>query len=69
MRCRYGLLVAPGRGPSERKAIRFGHMGAAAHPIHALAALAALAGALTALGRETPAGAGVEAALAAIEQG
>jgi pyridoxamine--pyruvate transaminase len=67
LRGRYGVLLAGGRGPTAGKAIRIGHMGPAAQPIHAIAALSALAGALAALGHRCAAGPAIEAALQVVE--
>ena len=63
MRERFGVLVSGGRGPTAGKAIRVGHMGPAAQPVHALAALAALAGSLSCLGFPAQAGHAVDAAM------
>lgn len=67
MRARYGVLVSAGRGPTAGCAIRVGHMGPAAHPLHAIAALSALAGSLNHLGFRGSAGAAIEAALQVVD--
>lgn len=67
MRERYGVLVSGGRGPTAGRALRVGHMGPAAQPLHAIAALAALSGSLNRLGFCCPAGAAIEAALQVVE--
>jgi len=66
-RTRFNLVLAPGRGETEGKVVRVGHMGPAAQPMHALMALAALGGAAATLGVPLAVGRGVEAALAAID--
>ncbi|MCK0198932.1 alanine--glyoxylate aminotransferase family protein [Ancylobacter sp. 6x-1] len=68
-RARYGVVFSSGRGETLGKLTRIGHMGPTAQPIHAVPALAALGGALSALGCRVDVGAGVAAALAAIDAG
>lgn len=68
-RARFGVLFSAGRRETAGRLTRIGHMGPAAQPIHAVAAVAALGGALAALGHPADAGAGVAAAMAAIDGG
>ncbi|WP_448955781.1 pyridoxamine--pyruvate transaminase [Labrys neptuniae] len=65
---RYGVLLSLGRGETAGKVLRIGHMGPAAEPLLAVTAVAALGGTLNGLGRSADAGAGVNAALAILEQ-
>ncbi len=67
-RGRYGVTLSSGRGETLGKLTRIGHMGPTAQPIYAIAALAALGGALNALGHKADTGAGVTAAIAAIDE-
>ena len=67
-RARYGVVFSSGRGETLGKLTRIGHMGATAQPIYAIAALGALGGALNALGHKVDTGAGIAAALAAIDK-
>ncbi len=67
VRERYGVVLSSGRAETLGKLTRIGHMGPTAQPIYAVAALTALGGALGALGRPVATGAGIEAALAAID--
>jgi pyridoxamine--pyruvate transaminase len=67
VRERYGVVLSSGRGETLGRLTRIGHMGPTAQPIYAVAAVAALGGALNALGHRCDAGAGVAAALAAID--
>ena len=69
MRDRYGVTVSSGRGETLGRLIRIGHMGPTAQPMYAVIALAALGGALNALGHKADIGAGVAAAMAAIDSG
>lgn len=62
----YGVTMAPGRGETEGKVVRIGHMGPSAQPMFAVVALTALAGAARRLGLDLPIGMGVEAALASM---
>jgi pyridoxamine--pyruvate transaminase len=66
-RAAFGVVFSSGRGATLGKLIRIGHMGPVAEPIYAPVAVAALGGALRRLGRRVAVGAGVEAAMAAIE--
>ncbi|CAN5231535.1 alanine--glyoxylate aminotransferase family protein [soil metagenome] len=68
VRDRFGVAFSSGRGQTLGKLLRIGHMGPTAHPIYAVAALAALGGALNHLGHKCDVGAGVAAAVAAINQ-
>lgn len=69
MRDRYGVTVSSGRGETLGRLIRIGHMGPTAQPMYAVIALSALGGALNALGHKADVGAGVAAAMAAIDSG
>ena len=69
MRDRYGVTVSSGRGETLGRLVRIGHMGPTAQPMYAVIALAALGGALNALGHTVDVGAGVAAAMAAIDSG
>lgn len=66
-RARYGVVFSSGRGETLGRLTRIGHMGPTAQPIYAVAALAALGGALNALGHRCDTGAGIAAAVAAID--
>ena len=66
-RRRYGVVFSAGRGSLLGKLVRIGHMGPVARPIYAAIAVTALGGAVAALGGRADVGAGVEAALAVIE--
>ena len=65
---RYGVLLSPGTGDLAARLIRIGHMGPSAEPVYAVLALIALGGALRAQGCRVDPGAGVEAALAVIDE-
>ena len=65
---RYGVAFSSGRGETLGKLVRIGHMGPTARPLYAVIALSALGGALNSLGRKTDIGAGVDAAMAVIDQ-
>jgi pyridoxamine--pyruvate transaminase len=67
-RSRYGVVFSSGRGETQGKLVRIGHMGPTARPLYAVVALTALGGALTALGYPADAAAGVAAALAVIDR-
>ncbi|HWA44550.1 MAG TPA: alanine--glyoxylate aminotransferase family protein [Hypericibacter adhaerens] len=67
-RALYGVVFSSGRGETQGKLIRIGHMGPVAEPIYAVVAVTALGGALRKLGRKTDVGAGVAAATAVIDQ-
>ncbi|MBS7534406.1 alanine--glyoxylate aminotransferase family protein [Ancylobacter sonchi] len=69
IRARYGVVLSSGRGETLGKLTRIGHMGPTAQPLHAVVALTAFGGALNALGHKVDVGAGVAAALAAIDAG
>ena len=66
-RGRYGVVFSAGRGPLMGRLVRIGHMGPVARPIYATVAVTALGGAIAVLGGNADVGAGVEAALAAID--
>ena len=66
-RRRYGVVFSAGRGSLMGKLVRIGHMGPVARPIYATVAVTTLGGAIAALGGKADVGAGVEAALAAID--
>ncbi len=63
----FGVVFSAGRGETLGKLLRIGHMGPVAEPIYAIVALAALGGALRKLGRKIDVGAGIEAAMTAIQ--
>ena len=67
-RARYGVVFSSGRGETEGKLVRIGHMGPTARPLYAVVALTALGGALRALGHPLDVAAGVAAALAVIDK-
>ncbi len=67
-RARFGVVFSSGRAETLGKLIRIGHMGPVAQPIYALVAITALGGALRQLGFKADVGAGVEAAMAVIEE-
>lgn len=67
-RAEYGVVFSAGRGATQGKLIRIGHMGPVAEPIHAVTAVAALGGAMNCLGRPIKVGTGVEAAMAVIAE-
>ena len=67
-RDRYGVTLSSGRGETMGKLIRIGHMGPTAYPIYATIAVTALGGACNAVGHRADVGAGVEAALAVIDE-
>jgi pyridoxamine--pyruvate transaminase len=69
MRDRYGVTVSSGRGETLGRLVRIGHMGPTARPMYAVIAISALGGALNALGHKVDVGAGVAAAMAAIDAG
>jgi pyridoxamine---pyruvate transaminase len=66
---RYGVMFSSGRGATLGKLVRVGHMGPTARPIYAVIAVAALGAALRTLGASIDVGAGVNAAIAAIDAG
>jgi pyridoxamine--pyruvate transaminase len=67
-RALYGVVFSSGRGETQGKLIRIGHMGPVAEPIYAVVAVTAFGGALKKLGRKVDVGAGVAAATAVIDQ-
>ena len=64
---RYGVLLSAGDGERPGQLVRIGHMGPTAQPYYAVVALGALGGALRSLGHTLDIGAGVDAAIAAID--
>lgn len=62
----YGVSFSAGRGETQGKVVRIGHMGPTARPLYAVLALTALGGAARASGIAVDVGAGVEAAMAVI---
>lgn len=67
MRERYGVMISGGYGDLAGKLFRLGHMGPAAHPTFLAAQLGVLERALADLGHPVDFGAGVGAAMAALE--
>lgn len=67
-RRRYGVLLSPGTGDLAGRLIRIGHMGPGAEPMYAVLALTALGGALRAQGCRVDLGAGLDAALAIVDE-
>jgi pyridoxamine--pyruvate transaminase len=67
MRRRYGVMISGGHGDLAGKLYRLGHMGLAAHPTTLAAQLAILERSLNDLGHAVPFGAGVGAAMAALD--
>ena len=67
MRDRYGVMISGGYGELVGKLFRLGHMGKVAHPTYLAAQLAILERTLADLGRPIDFGAGVGAAMAALE--
>ena len=63
----YGVVFSAGRGSLLGPLVRIGHMGPVARPIFATVAVTALGGAVASLGGKADVGAGVEAALAVID--
>lgn len=68
MRDRYGIMISGGYGELAGQLFRLGHMGKAAHPTYLAAQLAILERSLADLGRPVEFGAGVGAAMAALEE-
>ncbi|MDE0534561.1 MAG: alanine--glyoxylate aminotransferase family protein [Albidovulum sp.] len=66
-RTRYGVMLSAGRGDTEGKLIRIGHMGPSAQPMYALIAIAALGGAMAATGVDVDVGSGLVAAQSRID--
>jgi pyridoxamine--pyruvate transaminase len=67
MRHRYGVMISPGYGDLNGKLFRLGHMGMAAHPTMLASQLAILERSLKDIGYPVQLGAGVGAAMDAIE--
>ena len=67
MRNRYGVMISPGYGDLNGKLFRLGHMGMAAHPTMLASQLAILERSLKDVGYPVQLGAGVGAAMDAIE--
>jgi pyridoxamine--pyruvate transaminase len=67
MRDRYGVMISGGYGELLGKLVRLGHMGPAAHPTSLAAQLAIFERTLADLGHPITFGAGVGAAMAALE--
>lgn len=67
MRDRYGVMISGGYGELAGQLFRLGHMGMAAHPTYLAAQLAVLERSLLDLGHKVELGAGVGAAMAALE--
>lgn len=67
MRSRYGVMISPGYGELNGKLFRLGHMGMAAHPTMLASQLAILERSLKDIGYQVQLGAGVGAAMEAIE--
>jgi pyridoxamine---pyruvate transaminase len=67
MRDRYGVMISPGYGELFGKLIRLGHMGMAAHPTMLAAQLAIFERSLADVGYKVELGAGVGAAMSALE--
>lgn len=64
---RYGVVFSSGRGETNGRLIRIGHMGPTAEPIFSTVAVTALGGAMGAVGRPVDVGIGVAAALSVID--
>ena len=67
VRSRYGVMLSAGRGETEGKLIRIGHMGPTAQPMYALIAVAALGGAMESEGIDVDVGSGMAAVQARID--
>ncbi len=67
MRDRYGVMISPGYGELSGKLFRLGHMGMAAHPTTLAAQLAILERSLKDIGYPVQLGAGVGAAMEALD--
>ncbi len=65
----YGVAFSLGRGDTLGKLLRIGHMGPTAEPVYALTAVTVLGATLNRLGFPAKTAAGVDAALAVIDQG
>jgi pyridoxamine--pyruvate transaminase len=69
MRRRYGVMISPGYGELQGQLFRLGHMGPAqVHPTVLAAQLAVLERSLADLGYPVQLGAGVGAAMAALDE-
>lgn len=62
----FGVVFSSGRGETNGKLIRIGHMGQVAQPIYSLVAITALGGALNHLGVKVDTNAGIDAAMSVI---
>ncbi len=69
VRARYGVMFSSGRGETQGKLLRIGHMGPTARPLYAVVAISALGGAIRSLGAVVDVAAGMAAALATIDAG
>ncbi|HLU34624.1 MAG TPA: aminotransferase class V-fold PLP-dependent enzyme, partial [Thermomicrobiales bacterium] len=67
MRNRYGVMISGGYGELAGKLFRLGHMGLSAHPTAIIAQIGVLERSLADLGHKVEFGAGVGAAIAALE--
>lgn len=67
MRDRWGVMISPGYGALHGKLVRLGHMGIAAHPTTLAAQLAVFERTLKDLGHPVQLGAGVGAAMEALD--
>jgi pyridoxamine--pyruvate transaminase len=65
----FGVAFSTGRGETQGKLLRIGHMGLVAEPIYAVVALTALGGAIRKLGKRVDVAAGIEAAMKTIDKG
>lgn len=62
----FGVVFSSGRGETNGKLIRIGHMGQVAQPIYSLVAITALGGALNHLGVKVDTNSGIDAAMSVI---
>ncbi len=62
----FGVVFSSGRGETNGKLIRIGHMGQVAQPIYSLVAITALGGALNHLGIKVDTNSGIDAAMSVI---
>ena len=62
----FGVVFSSGRGETNGKLIRIGHMGQVAQPIYSLVAITALGGELNNLGVKVDTNAGIDAAMSVI---
>lgn len=65
----FGVAFSTGRGETQGKLLRIGHMGLVAEPIYAVVALTALGGAIRKQGKRLSVAAGIEAAMKVIDKG